>query len=831
MPKQIIIAEQHRIAAVFSEDHIEELVVATGNYQVGDVYLGVVENVLTSIDAAFVNIGDGDRNGFIHISDLGPLKMRRTANSIGELLVPQQRVLVQVMKEPTGNKGPRLTGNISLPGRYVVLLPFGKGVNLSRRIRSEAERNRLRALAILVKPSGMGVLVRTEAEGMSEDQIIEDLDSLQRQWESIQQDAATIRHPSLLDRERDFIQRVLRDLYTSEVNRIVTDTNDGLRRVKQALLTWGDGKISPSLLLDHHRERTPILEYFRVNAAIREALKPRVDLPSGGYIIIQPTEALTVIDVNSGSFTRSQTSRETVLWTNCEAATEIARQIRLRNLAGVIVVDFIDMESRRDQLQLLENFNKALRSDKSRPQIAQLTELGLVELTRKRQGQSVYELFGRPCASCGGLGHLVHLPGETATQLVDNSPRIWETRLSHELDLTIDEDAEDSDLSGGLEPNLVNHPNYQERSSRRGRRRSVRETPREADKSTTASAEGRGREASLTRESSREVVPESTYPAYPANNYPTNNYGANNYGTPSRTESRDGLTKGNTQAVNGASAASLTVAAVVGNGSVAAASVANPVTTKQSSDTDSAPERPTKRERQKNNEPPEVVVVEMTAEQQEIYALMGVSPLVLTELAGKDPRNTIVTVTLPGVPPVLPPGAVLAMRNGASEVGGDPDDGSTSNDTAATDLDSARNTDASGFAKPAAPDLAAVIPAIASSLADGDTSNERIPPEAMTPGIFEYLSLNNTSESNPMAESTPQELPADRPPNPVLDAVLEPIGVVTPEVAPAQTVNGIGWAVTKADPAPETVQPVAPPAIDEPIATSPLASRRRRGSR
>jgi ribonuclease, Rne/Rng family len=383
MSKQIIIAEQHRIAAVFSEDRIEEIVVASGTHQVGDIHLGIVENVLTSIDAAFVNIGDGDRNGFIHITDLGPLRLRKSNASINSLLAPQQRVLVQVMKEPTGNKGPRLTGNISLPGRYVVLMPFGRGVNLSRRIRNENERNRLRALAILIKPPGMGLLVRTETEGVAEEQIIEDLDNLLRQWEAIQQDVQTTKQAGLLSRDRDFVQRVLRDLYTAEdVNRIVTDTPDGVRRVKQHLASWGDGKIPPTLAIDLHQERTPILEYFRVNAAIKEALRPRVDLPSGGYIIIEPTEALTVIDVNSGSFTRSQTSQETVLWTNREAATEIARQLRLRNIAGVIVVDFIDMESRRDQLQLLEHFNKALRADKSRPQIAQLTELGLVELTR-----------------------------------------------------------------------------------------------------------------------------------------------------------------------------------------------------------------------------------------------------------------------------------------------------------------------------------------------------------------------------------------------------------------------------------------------------------------
>jgi ribonuclease E len=176
MPKQIIIAEQHHIAAVFWEDQIQELVVATGNQQVADIYLGLVENVIPGIDAAFVNIGDAERNGFIHVTDLGPLRLKKTAGAITELLAPQQKVLVQVMKEPTGNKGPRLTGNVTLPGRYLVLMPNGRGVNLSRRIRSEDERSRLRALGILVKPAGMGLLVRTEAEGKAEEAIIEDLE-------------------------------------------------------------------------------------------------------------------------------------------------------------------------------------------------------------------------------------------------------------------------------------------------------------------------------------------------------------------------------------------------------------------------------------------------------------------------------------------------------------------------------------------------------------------------------------------------------------------------------------------------------------------------------
>jgi ribonuclease E len=417
MAKQIIIAEQHRIGAVFAEDQIQEIIVSTGQHQVCDIYLGVVENIVQGIDAAFVNLGDPSRNGFIHVTDLGPLRLRRSAGAITELIVPQQKVLVQIMKEPTGNKGPRLTGNISLPGRYVVLMPFGKGVNLSRRVRSEAERNRLRALAVLIKPAGMGLLVRTEAEGKTEEEIIEDLEQLQRQWESVEQAATTTRAPALLNRDDDFVQRVLRDVYTGDVNRVVVDSAPAVKRVKQYLSS--SGRLPEGLFIDHHRERQSILEYFRVNSAIRESLKPRVDLPSGGYIIIEPTEALTVIDVNSGSFTRSSNSRETVLWTNCEAATEIARQLRLRNVAGVIVVDFIDMDYRKDKLQVLEHFDRQLRADKARPQISQLSELGLVELTRKRQGQNIYELFGQTCSHCSGLGITALLPGEAAPSIIE----------------------------------------------------------------------------------------------------------------------------------------------------------------------------------------------------------------------------------------------------------------------------------------------------------------------------------------------------------------------------------------------------------------------------
>ena len=411
MPQQIVIAEQLRIAAVLTDERVDELIVAQGRYQIGDVYLGTVENVLPGIDAAFVNIGESEKNGFIHVTDLGPLRLKKGSAGITELLEPRQKVLVQVMKEPTGTKGPRLTGNLALPGRYLVLQPHGQGVNISRRISSEAERNRLRALGVLIKPPGAGLLIRTEADGIAEDQLIDDLESLLRQWEAIQQAAETAAPPVLLNRDEDFINRILRDHTGPDLVRVVVDEPAAVARVSSFL-----GAEADKVLVEAHSEPSELLEHFKVNAAIRDALKPRVDLPSGGYVIIEPTEALTVIDVNSGSFTRSANARETVLWTNCEAAIEIARQLKLRNIGGVIIIDFIDMDSRRDQLQLLEHFTTAVRDDAARPQIAQLTELGLVELTRKRQGQNIYELFGRACPSCGGLGHVAVLPGKDLLQ-------------------------------------------------------------------------------------------------------------------------------------------------------------------------------------------------------------------------------------------------------------------------------------------------------------------------------------------------------------------------------------------------------------------------------
>ncbi len=483
MSQQIIIAEQARIAALLKDDRVEELIVSQGQYQIEDIFLGTVENVLPGIDAAFIDIGESKKNGFIHVSDLGPLKLKKGSAGITELLEPKQKVLVQVMKEPTGSKGPRLTGNISLPGKYIILQPFGQGVNISRKVNTETERSRLRALGVLIKPPGTGLLFRTESEGISEELLIEDLENLNQKWENILQQNEISNPPMLISRDEDFSLKILRDYLNSSTTKVIIDNKQAIERAKNYLI---NNESNFNIDFHNNSKDDHILDKYKIIQTIQKALQPRVDLPSGGYIIIEPTEALTVIDVNSGSFTRSANSRQTVLWTNCEAAIEISRQMKLRNIGGVLIIDFIDMDSRRDQFQLLEHFTTAIKDDSAKPQIAQLTELGLVELTRKRQGQNIYELFGKVCNCCEGLGHLQNLPNLQKISLENSKLSKKSKKSVHENNLENNQIAvtevknktAEKDSSNNLnvneeknnlkkkelndDTNIVNHPNDQE---------------------------------------------------------------------------------------------------------------------------------------------------------------------------------------------------------------------------------------------------------------------------------------------------------------------------------------------------------------------------------
>lgn len=394
---KIVIAERDNIAAVMEKGKVAEFYVHRGEIILGDVYLAQVENILPSIEAAFVNVGS-DKMGFLHAQDV------MGKGALQDKLKPKQKIVVQVVKEPVGHKGPRVTTEISLPGRFLVLMPNETGINVSKKITSAKERARLKSVVNLLKPVGVGIIVRTEAEGQSESDIQEDLEILLEKWNNIITSAESLTPPSLLYRDQDLLYRVIRECCNEETQEIVVDTAFALNRVQNILQNWHMNK---NINVTLYKGSEPLLVAMDIHKEIKAALQMKVNLPSGGYLFIQTTEALTVIDVNSGKFTNSATQDETILKTNIEAVHEIARQLRLRNIGGMIIIDFIDMTNRVDKLTMMEELELAMEADKAKPQVGQLSDLGLVEMTRHRQGQAISEIFAKRCPHCQGNGFIM----------------------------------------------------------------------------------------------------------------------------------------------------------------------------------------------------------------------------------------------------------------------------------------------------------------------------------------------------------------------------------------------------------------------------------------
>jgi len=397
LANKIVIAERDNIAAVMENGKVAEFFVHRGEIILGDVFLAQVENILPSIEAAFVNVGS-DKMGFLHAQDVAG------KGALQDKLKPKQKIVVQVVKEPTGHKGPRVTTEISLPGRFLVLMPNETGVNVSKKITSAKERARLKSVVNLLKPVGVGIIVRTEAEGQTEADIQEDLEILLEKWNNIVTSAESLTPPSLLYRDQDLLYRVIRECCNEDTQEIIVDTGFALNRVQNILQSWHMNK---NINVTLYKGSEPLLVAMDIHKEIKAALSMKVNLPSGGYLFIQTTEALTVIDVNSGKFTNSATQDETILKTNIEAVHEIARQLRLRNIGGMIIIDFIDMTNRVDKLTMMEELELAMEADKAKPQVGQLSDLGLVEMTRHRQGQAISEIFAKRCPHCQGNGYIM----------------------------------------------------------------------------------------------------------------------------------------------------------------------------------------------------------------------------------------------------------------------------------------------------------------------------------------------------------------------------------------------------------------------------------------
>lgn len=393
--------EQGELIEVFEQESGQ-------NALVGNIYRGRVENVLPGMQAAFIDIGL-DKNAFLYVADalpqrfvedeerLAPVQLAR----VEHVLKPRQELLVQVVKEPVGTKGARVSTNITLPGRYVVLLPKVDYVGVSRKIPESPERERLREIAASVRPPGMGVIVRTLAEGVGQNELADDVKRLVRTWQNIQHCLPGVSVPGLVNREVDLVARLVRDLVDQDVEKVTVD-REGAALMLQDALREIRHPVANRVFLDLSGN---LFARFGIDDEIRKSLQPKVWLKSGGYLVIQQTEALTVIDVNTGKYVGQHSLQDTVFHTNVEAAREIARQLRLRNLGGIIIIDFIDMLDEDDQKKVLEELETACHRDKIKCDILGLTKLGLVEMTRKKVGQTLATRYTKRCPNCDGRGN------------------------------------------------------------------------------------------------------------------------------------------------------------------------------------------------------------------------------------------------------------------------------------------------------------------------------------------------------------------------------------------------------------------------------------------
>ncbi len=415
--KRVAVLEDGRVAEVYLE-RPEKRSIA------GNIYKGVVDNVLPGMEAAFVEIGL-EKNGFLFVDEIvGPeLEGRRPrGRRITDLISRGEEVLVQAVKDPMKTKGARLTTEISLPGRFVVFVPHGEGLGVSRRL-EEDERNRLRDIVKAVAPKQGGVIVRTAAEGASAEDVQLDLDFLMKLWKQIQTQAKASKAPSLVFEEAELPLRVTRDLFTGDFERALVDDDLTLKRILGYLK-----KTSPHMAerVTRYREKVPLFESFGVDAEIRSTLSRRVDLPSGGYLIFDYAEAFTVIDVNTGRFvgSRSKTSgarlEDTVTKNNLEAVKEVVRQLRLRDIGGIIVIDFIDMANPKNREAVEQALQQELERDRTKTYVVEISPLGLVEMTRQNVTDGPREILTRKCPTCAGEGVVV----SEATAVVDTERRL-----------------------------------------------------------------------------------------------------------------------------------------------------------------------------------------------------------------------------------------------------------------------------------------------------------------------------------------------------------------------------------------------------------------------
>ncbi|MGM0409616.1 MAG: Rne/Rng family ribonuclease [Bacillota bacterium] len=414
MTKQIIINSNYseKRAAILKNNKLEDVFFERESYNriAGNIYRAVVRDVLPGMQASFVDIGL-EKNAFLHISDLYPRftekeKKKWSAKklSIKHLLQPEQELMVQVEKEAIGTKGPKVTCKISLPGRYFVLLPFEDKIGISRRINEKHERNRLKNIANDITRNNVGVIVRTNAYHRTRSELENDFNYLMTIWRNTQKKYKKVKGPHLLYRDVELIKEIARDYLSDDTKKVVIDDKDDYHKLKELAANIAPSVKNRIYLYD---KDLPIFTTYGIEKELDKALKRKVWLDSGGYIIFDSTEALVSVDVNTGKYTGTKDLQDTVFKTNVEAAKEIARQLRLRDIGGIIIIDFIDMEREHHQREVLNTLENELAKDRTKTAMLGLTRLGLVEMTRKKVRERFGELLQKECPYCHGTGKVL----------------------------------------------------------------------------------------------------------------------------------------------------------------------------------------------------------------------------------------------------------------------------------------------------------------------------------------------------------------------------------------------------------------------------------------
>ena len=402
---EIILLEKSKIVIIREDSKIKKVIINENDYQIGDIHVGKIKTTLHNINAAFIQINSSGKNGFIQIESSTNDQINKR-NLVTERQENDSRLLVQTIKEPSGIKGPSVSKDIELKGKYVFLFPVTDKSNPEEKIVKDSDKRYFKLLRVFLSFNHIKLEIKKKALGVDVKHVLKDFKKLYEQWNLIKKKIQKSNSPRLVSTRVDFSYKIMLNLYKDDVSKIILDSEMQAVKISNILMQWQKRKTGEFLNIEYCLNKKDVSRKYNLGNIFQRIIQSRISLKSGASIVIEKTEALTVIDVNSGTFKNRTKLEKSTFWINCEAAKEISNQLVLRNIGGIVIVDFIDMNSQKDQFHLLYYFNKFLNKDENDPKIVQFSEIGLVELTRTRKGKNMYDVLTTKCYKCNSNGYL-----------------------------------------------------------------------------------------------------------------------------------------------------------------------------------------------------------------------------------------------------------------------------------------------------------------------------------------------------------------------------------------------------------------------------------------